>query len=424
MSSAQGHSSWQLPLQWPRDAGGDAREEALRTARVLKAAVVFALLALTVLDRFGLRLTTEFSIPPGLMAMYALAVVMLFTGAAELNPRGALAYVAVVSVAGLSYLVNSPFQPRAHLSLDSFLLLAVLYAPFAVSLGRGAGTHELWRWTVRMYIAFSLFLAVAGITQFLAQFFYRPEWLFDYSALIPEAIRASGGWNTVYAMEGWIKSNGFFLREPSIFSVAMALAILLELGTRRRTWALAVLGAGLLLTYSGAGLLCLGVAMLFPLGPRTVLRLAGLAALAAAVYFILGDVLNLSYTLARAGEITSESSSAYCRFVYPGVATLQQLDADPWTSLLGHGPGTMVRMGATCADGHQTTYGKLLFEYGLLGTLAFGALLAGALNRSGAPMRIRAALAITWLFLGGNLLASELLLAIYLLSAMWPERTA
>jgi hypothetical protein len=185
-----------------------------------------------------------------------------------------------------------------------------------------------------------------------------------------------------------------------------------------------VLGAGLLLTYSGAGLLCLGVAMLFPLGQRTVLRVGGVAALAAAVYFILGDVLNLSYTLARAGEITSESSSAYCRFVYPGVATLEQLDAEPWTSLLGHGPGTMVRMGATCADGHQTTYGKLLFEYGLLGALVFGALLAGALNRSGAPIRIRAALAITWLLLGGNLVASEMLLAIYLLSAMWPEDTA
>jgi hypothetical protein len=225
-------------------------------------------------------------------------------------------------------------------------------------------------------------------------------------------------------MGGWIKSNGFFLREPSIFSVAMALAILLELSMGKRYWALAVLGAGLLLTYSGAGLLCLGVAMLFPLGQRTVLRVGGVAALAAAVYFILGDVLNLSYTLARAGEITSESSSAYCRFVYPGVATLEQLDAEPWTSLLGHGPGTMVRMGATCADGHQTTYGKLLFEYGLLGALVFGALLAGALNRSGAPIRIRAALAITWLLLGGNLVASEMLLAIYLLSAMWPEDTA
>jgi hypothetical protein len=31
---------------------------------------------------------------------------------------------------------------------------------------------------------------------------------------------------------------------------------------------------------------------------------------------------------------------------------------------------------------------------------------------------------VTWLLLGGNLLASEVLLFIYLLSAMWPEGTA
>jgi hypothetical protein len=28
---------------------------------------------------------------------------------------------------------------------------------------------------------------------------------------------------------------------------------------------------------------------------------------------------------------------------------------------------------------------------------------------------------VTWLLLGGNLLAAELLLTLYLLSAMWPE---
>jgi hypothetical protein len=72
----------------------------------------------------------------------------------------------------------------------------------------------------------------------------------------------------------------------------------------------------------------------------------------------------------------------------------------------------------------ETTYGKALFEYGLAGMLAFGVLVFGALNRSRAPIRIRVALGLTWLLLGGNLLTAEFLLLIYLFCAMWPEGAA
>jgi hypothetical protein len=305
--------------------------------------------------------------------------------------------------------------------LTSFVLLVALYAPFAVSLRPGAVAPELWRWTVRMYIAFAVFVGAAGIAQFFAQFVFRAPWLFDYTPLIPSPVRASGGWNTVYATHDWIKSNGFFLREPSIFSIAMAFALLCELSLARRKWVMAILAMGLVITYSGSGLLCLAVAMMFSPGRGALLRLL---ACAAVVYYLLGDVMNLSYTLNRVDEFSSQKSSAYCRLIYPGMVALQQIDSSAWTSLLGHGSGTMERMGATCADGHQTTYAKAVFEYGLLGTLAFGGLILGALNRSGAPLRVRVGVGVTWLLLGGNLLASEVLLFIYILSAMWPQGTA
>jgi hypothetical protein len=76
-----------------------------------------------------------------------------------------------------------------------------------------------------------------------------------------------------------------------------------------------------------------------------------------------------------------------------------------------------------CAES-ETTYGKAMFEYGLAGMLAFGALILGALNRSGAPIRIRVALGVAWLLLGGNLLTAEFLLLIYMFCAMWPEGAA
>jgi hypothetical protein len=301
--------------------------------------------------------------------------------------------------------------------------MSVLYAPLMLSLRRDAVQPELWRWTMRLYVYFALFIAVAGIAQFFAQFVFQPVWLFDYRGMIPEALRASGGWNTVYTVTGWTKSNGFFLREPSLFSIAMAFALLCELSLWRRKWVMAVLAFALVLSYSGSGLLGLAVAMLFPLGRGMVLRLLVCAVLAALAIVLLGDTLNLSYTLNRVGEINSERSSAYCRFVYPGAATILQLNSEPWTMLLGHGPGSMERMGATCEDLHSTAYAKLLFEYGVLGVLALGVLMLGVLNRSGAPIRIRVAAGLTWLLLGG-LFNSDVMLFIYFLSAIWPEGIA
>jgi hypothetical protein len=423
MSASNLRPAWQLPLQWPQVADHRSSDRhAANAQRLLKAAILLSLVALTVLDRFGLRLTASYSIPPALMAMYALLAAMVVTGAAELNPRGALSYLAVASAAALSFVVNASFA-GARVSITSFLLLLVLYAPFAVSLGRGAAAPELWRWIARMYVAFAVFVAVAGIAQFFAQFVLRPGWLFDYSPLIPAPIGRSGSWNTVNPAGEWIKSNGFFLREASIFSIAMAFALLCELSLARRKWVMAILATGLVLTYSGSGLLCLAVALLFPLGWRSLLRLLAAAVLAVAVYVLLGDALNLSYTVNRVEEFDSEKSSAYCRFIYPAVVGLQQMDSSPWATVLGHGPGTMPKIDSMCAES-ETTYGKAMFEYGLAGMLAFGALILGALNRSGAPIRIRVALGVAWLLLGGNLLTAEFLLLIYMFCAMWPEGAA
>jgi hypothetical protein len=47
-----------------------------------------------------------------------------------------------------------------------------------------------------------------------------------------------------------------------------------------------------------------------------------------------------------------------------------------------------------------------------------------ALNRSACPIRMRVALGLDWVLLGSALLSPGALLGIYLISAMWPERTA
>ena len=421
MSASEFHRpAWQIPLQWPQAAHTQVAARAHSTGRLLKAAILLSFLALTVFDRFGLRLIESYPIHPTLIAIYALVVAMVMAGAAELNPRAALAYFAVVTVAALSFLLNATFGRGEYVSIGSLLLVIVLYAPFVITLRPGAVAPALWRWIVKTYIAFALFLAVAGIAQFSAQFVFNPAWLFDFTPLIPIPIRGSEVWNTVNEAGNWIKSNGFFLREASGLSFEMAFALLCELSLARRKWVMAILGMALVLTYSGSGLLALGVGLLFPLGRRSLAQLMACAVLAVLLFLILGETLNLSYTVDRVDEYKSEKSSAYCRFVQPAVVAVEEIDSDPWTPLLGHGSGTMQKMHNTC----ETTFGKALFEYGLLGVLAFGALMLLAINRSAAPVRLRVALGVKWLLLGGHLATPEPLLVIYMICAMWPKDTA
>jgi len=429
MSSLHLRPAWQVPVQWPETRTANLADWAAGEG-LLRAAILFAMLAVTVLDRFGLRVIGDSSAPAGLIAMYGLAGAMLFAGAAELNRRMVLMYLAVLSTATVSLMVNGAFTPLPFLSKMSFLFLVVLYAPLCLSLRAGAVAPRLWRWTVSVFIGFAVFVAAAGIAQYFVQFVYHPAWLFDYTPLIPERLRATRGWNTAYTVGvnlpgAWTKSNGFFMREPSIFSVVMAFGLLCELSLARRKWVMAVLAGALLLSYSGSGLLCLAAALLFPIGRRTLARALAVAAVGATVFVFFGGALNLSYTLKRSGEVLKKDSSAYCRFVAPAAQAVREIDSDPWAGLVGHGPGSMVRMGGECGDNKvQTTYAKIIIEYGLLGALAFGALMVGALNRASAPLRIRVAAGVAWLLLGGNLLDSLYLLFIYLVSAMWPAGAA
>ena len=388
---------------------------------MLKVAFVFALLSLTLLDRFGLRLSASYAVHPTLIATYGLVAAMLLTGSARIDRGVALLYVFVITVAAVSFVVNSSLPLRQYASIGSLMLVVVLYAPLMLSLRPEVGTADLWHRLMKAYIGFAVALAAIGIIQFYAQFVFSAPWLFDYRAFIPEAIRGSGLYNTTnYAgSRDIVKSNGFFLREASGFSFLVAFAMICEWSFARRKWVIGVLAFALVVSYSGSGLLAIGVAMLFPLGPRTLLRVV-VAALAGAIIFLLfGDALNLGYTLGRIGEFQlhdANQSSAYCRFILPGKVAMDSIDSTSWTSYLGHGPGTMQKMHDTC----ETTYAKLVFEYGLLGTVAFASLMVASLNRSMAPVRIRVAQFIGWLLLGG-LVAPEPLLLAFILSGMWPK---
>lgn len=420
MNSAQTRTVWPEMMESVPDASVLGREAALPPP-VLRAGFVFALLATTVFARFGIGLTDDFSISMGMVGLYVVAAALIWSGRARLNPMGALLVAAVLFISALSLFVNQNYAPwRRQVSLNSWALLVMLYLPFALGLRPGGDSRAMWLWLVRMHLAIMIAVTLCGIAQYAVQFVYRPVWLIDYTPLIPAPIRGSGLYNTSNAMSTGLKSNGFFLREPSTFSAYTAFALLLEWSLFRRKWVLALFGMGLMLSYSGSGLLVLAIAMMFPLGFTTLLRAAAAAAVLLVLYLLLGGVLNLDYTLGRVHEFGSDRSSAYCRFILPGKTAVEAIDAQSWVSLLGHGPGTMQKLTASC----ETTFGKVLFEYGLLGSLALIALIVYSVRQPWVPLRSQAGFFVFWLVLGGHLLGPDALLIIFLLCAMWPRRPA
>jgi hypothetical protein len=421
---APARAAFGVPARWAPHvvARGSDEEAAAREAstRIVKVGILFALVCMTVLDRFGLSLSASYSVAPCLIGLYGLVLAIVFSGAARLSTTGALTYVMVFAVTAASYLVTASDDQRGFVSIGSMMLLLVLYAPLTLSLSKSVATPELFAWTMKWYVRFSLAIAIFGIVQFYAQFVIRAPWVFDWRLMIPAAIRGSGNYNTLNPAGEMLKANGFFLREASGFSFLMAFALLCEMYFGKRKWVMATFGLAVMLSYSGSGILALAVAFLFQSGRKLLVQGACAAVVATLVFTLFGEALHLNYTVDRLSEFDSSAtkSSAYCRFVAPGKLAADEINSGRWSALLGHGPGTTQKMFDVC----ETTYGKVIFEYGLVGMVALTIMILCAINRGGLPLRIRVMFVVEWYLLGGNLLAPEPLLAIFFLSSMWPVK--
>jgi hypothetical protein len=384
-------------------------------------AVVFVVLGVTALQRFGLTVGAA-SLHIAVIAVYGLIALGLLSGRlAVVRSRLVLALLLMV-VAAISHVVNDSAAHPGKGSTFSLVLLAVMYLPFIFVLKPDARGMPDADWFLRVFADVALVCAWAGILQFAAQFFIKADWLFNFSPYLPPVMRSNDGYNVVIAVGERVKSNGFFFKEPSLFSIVLALGILLELSRGRRLWRLAALGLALMLTYSGSGLLVLAVGLLFPLRLRTFVRLGGAAVVGGVAVLALWDVLNLGFTLGRVSEFTDPRSSAYQRYVAPMRLVVDSIGSSAWTPWIGHGPGTITRLGdATLYMFHDPTWAKALFEYGLLG---FGLVLALAvvtLRHEGVPIQVRAGAFFCWLLTGGFLLTPEALFLMLVLAGLIPR---
>jgi hypothetical protein len=384
-----------------RSRPGRARHITWSARYAILAGTLVVLLSVTIFERFGITVGKN-AIDCSLLALGFFVVLGLSFDCFELSATRVAVYGAIVVAALLSYWFNR--KAGDALSVPSLVLYLVLYAPFMFSLRPGIVAAD-GRQLMSQFLAVSLVCAVAGIVQFYLQFAIHSEWLFDYTYLIPEVLRGNTNYNTVYNVGFFTKSNGFFLREPSEFSFLMALALIVEWSGKRRVWLLACFGMGLVLSYSGTGVLTLGVALLVPFDYKVCIRLLGAVALAVLLFFALRDALKLDLIMRRVNEFGSEKSSGYMRYIAPALLVNDSFADTGWSPFFGHGPGLISRA-AVHYRAHDPTWAKSVFEYGAVGFVLVCSLFASALSRPQVPLRLRVVLFVTWLVTGGLLLTA------------------
>ena len=300
-------------------------------------------------------------------------------------------------------LVASQLIGNSSFSTASLMLLIVTYGIYVFRL---RGHSDNFMATLRLYQRMMMVVACAAVFQYAGQYVLPHNVVFPLEFLLgPFLIKNFNHVIPITYGSEIFKSNGMFLAEPSFLSQGMALCFIIErLFFRRARFQLAYL-AGLTVSYSGTGLLLLAVVGPFLLYRTGALRSALILLPVAAILLALGSILQLDIIAGRTGEFGAHDSSGFARFVSIFYVLNQFVFIDPYRFFFGMGAGSLLAIGGqTTYLVHDPTWGKLLFEYGFLGTVGFFPFILYSLLARSASRFLAASLAFAYLFLGGYLL--------------------
>jgi len=216
------------------------------------------------------------------------------------------------------------------------------------------------------------------------------------------------GANTIIPIPGssLIKSNGIFLSEPSVLSAMTALGILIEILEFRRPRYLILLALGLLLSYSGTGILILLFTLPLTALVHTRAQLPAVLVVSFALTLIGTGIIDASVFTSRIGEFEDVNTSGFQRFISSFWMTAEHFDTASLQALIrGNGPAAMKEFVHVANYGSLgNTWFKLLYEYGLIGALIFTGFLASCFRASWCPKPLMVALIYSYLFGADNLI--------------------
>ena len=351
-----------------------------------------------ILQRFGATLGSGSQLAVSLIIVPAAIAVLVLTGKVEVNRSATVLFVlTAISTLFTTFLTILYPDFAYRFSLLSFYELGILYLFLILRPSKTFDNSPI----LSVFTFWARIVAACALLQYALQFAHIK--LFSFTDMhVPAAILLESAYHVVAPIaygSPILRSNGFFLLEPSLLSQIMALACLVDGFVLRRYRFLPLYGAALLSAFSGTGLLVLVGSVLFAglLSPRQIPRVLIFSIVAALVVAAVALVFpNQFATLAA--RANGNDASAQMRYgeqinVLGTVGSDQRL-------LLGFGPGAadgFVRLGSL------SPALKLVFDYGVLGTTVFFIFLLVAWWRVDHPILSLGAL-IAFQFGGGNLL--------------------
>jgi hypothetical protein len=305
-------------------------------------------------------------IPLTLIALPLSIVYLIGTGATVLDRRLMFLYILCTIAIATSYWVN---RNSPEVSSASCLYLIALLAPFTM---RSATSPMLRRQSsAAFWDAYRIFMLLTSALC-LVQLALRENFV-SFRDLVPLTWRVEGfnTTNAIFYGSAFSRPNGFFFYEPSHFSQFLGLAVLAEMGRRRNAIVIVIFLVALLSTLSGTGMIFLatGLAIQAVANRNMSVRHMFLTSLPIVLIVIIGAFVLPDLFAARLGEFSQENSSAYIRFIAPVLYLYDAYTSSIQGLLAGLGPGfaTSVRMADVQVD--FPGIGKIMYEYGVLGTI-------------------------------------------------------
>jgi hypothetical protein len=366
------------------------------TSRALRFALLAApLIGATFISKFGFPPLAALGIGVSIFFLLGACVAGALLGGLRIEPRRLALFTAMIGILGLIQV----FQPNSF-SPSSLLLLAAVHLPYIFTVPGGDDKDRI----IKFFLSIVTIFAWFGIAQYGLHFFVSPRYLFPIENFTPNSFVVQQ-FNHQAAMSYGsqeYRANGVFLLEPSFFSQVLAVAIVAELCTLGRMSRLMVYGLALIASYSGTGLIVLAICLPLCLVAQRRWGLLVLGLLAFAVIISVQLNFHANTVLSRVSEFDSDQSSGYMRFVGGFRLFDRFLWQDPWRALFGFGAGSFISYTSRVHEyaAAEMALFKIVFEFGLVGAVAYFGFLFSCLYYTSAPRLLVLAVGITF-FLNG-----------------------
>lgn len=386
----------------------------LRSEKIL---IWSAMIAVLFLTQFAINID-EFPFASDLLVYMLFAVYLVETGQAAWSPESLAIWVLIAILGGFGIWLSP-----GPVSGSSLLLLLVLYLPFSIQFRFSERMRFVQYYIVDVFIFLVAIVSVIACLQFVLVNFAGLDILTNISLIIPDEIHSAGLYTYIREEGGVVKANGYFLKEASSLSFMTAVALVLEYFFRARKNLLLILAAGLLASVSGTGFLIIAAAFILPTSKKSIPGFLLMLAAGLLVIKFSGDIAEPNMWLDRLSEFQTEGTSGYSRFVAPIEMVERGFENGFLETLFGNGSGSYHRALNLLDLKYEIsdpTLAKLLYEYGVVGTILITLLVIKRIYSGILPLGFGNCILYAWLIAGGSVLKPDIVLLMWMFSIISP----